>query len=246
VNKKKLLLAFFVFLILIGYAIFVIIKFVQNPTDTFLVEKGEVSLEETSVGYILRDETIVQGENYKNGIVQIKNEGEKVSKGEAIFRYYSNGEENLLTQIKELNRKIDEAMDKESTIFSKDTQTLEEQITTSLDELYHLNDLDKITEHKKEINEKITKKAEIIGEFSPSGSYLKDLISEKNKLREELDSTAEYVTSPLPGVVSYRVDVFENILTTSDFSYLNEEFLEGLNIKTGQMVAMSNESRKNS
>jgi len=152
----------------------------------------------------------------------------------------------LLTQIKELNRKIDEAMDKESTIFSKDTQTLEEQITTSLDELYHLNDLDKITEHKKEINEKITKKAEIIGEFSPSGSYLKDLISEKNKLREELDSTAEYVTSPLPGVVSYRVDGFENILTTSDFSYLNEEFLEGLNIKTGQMVAMSNESRKNS
>ena len=37
-----------------------------------MIENGELHFEEKVDGYILRDETIVQGENYKNGIVQIK------------------------------------------------------------------------------------------------------------------------------------------------------------------------------
>jgi thymidine phosphorylase len=41
------------------------------------------------------------GTHYQNGIVQIKTEGERVAKGETIFRYYSNDEENLKKQIKE-------------------------------------------------------------------------------------------------------------------------------------------------
>lgn len=40
--------------------------------------------------------------------MQIKAEGEKVAKGEAIFRYYSNKEDNLTKKIEELDTKIDE------------------------------------------------------------------------------------------------------------------------------------------
>ena len=99
-NKKKVALVLFVFIVLIAYAGYLIIRIVQNPTVTFFVEKGDLTLEESTVGYILRSETLVKGENYKNGIVKIKNEGEKVSKGEAIFRYYSNGEEAIRKQKK--------------------------------------------------------------------------------------------------------------------------------------------------
>ena len=148
-NKKKLILTLLIFIVLIGYAVSLVVRIVQNPTDTFVVEKGDISLEETLEGYILREETIVQGENYKNGIVQIKNEGEKVSKGEAIFRYYSNGEENLLKQIHELNEKIDEALNNQTTIFSKDTKTLEDQITSNLDKIYQVNNLKQIEEYKR-------------------------------------------------------------------------------------------------
>ena len=109
-NKKKVALVLFVFIVLIAYAGYLIIRIVQNPTVTFFVEKGDLTLEESTVGYILRSETLVKGENYKNGIVKIKNEGEKVSKGEAIFRYYSNGEEAIRKQIKEVNDKIDKVL----------------------------------------------------------------------------------------------------------------------------------------
>lgn len=243
-NKKKLVLAMVVLLIIMGYAISLIVRIVQNPTDVFLVEKGDVSLEETLTGYILREETLVQGENYKNGIVQIKNEGEKVSKGEAIFRYYSNGEENLLEQIKSINEKIDEAIKNQEKILPADIKTLEEDINSDLDKIYQENNLKRIEEYKKEMNEKITKKSQIVGEQSPAGSYLKELMDQKKKLTDQLNSNAEHVTAPIPGVISYRVDGFEKVLTTENFDYLNQEFLEGLDIKTGQMVAASNEAGK--
>ena len=44
-------------------------------------------------GYVIRDEVVVKGNQYKNGMEQIKSEGEKVAKNENVFRYYSKNEE---------------------------------------------------------------------------------------------------------------------------------------------------------
>lgn len=48
----------------------------------------------------------MQGENYRNGLVEIKTEGTKVSKGENVFRYYSNNESSLKAKIAELDLEI--------------------------------------------------------------------------------------------------------------------------------------------
>ena len=101
-----------------------------------------------------------------------------------------------------------------------------------------------IKENKKDINTYITKKAKIAGEKSPAGSYLKKLIDERSKYENELNSGAEYVTSPESGVVSYKVDGYENILTTANFNYLNKDFLKSLKLKVGQVIATSQESGK--
>lgn len=58
------------------------------------------------IGYIVREENVLRGENYKNGLVEIKTEGTKVSKGENIFRYYSNNEEDLKKKISDLDLEI--------------------------------------------------------------------------------------------------------------------------------------------
>lgn len=58
------------------------------------------------IGYIVREESVLSGENYKNGLVEIKAEGEKVSKGENVFRYYSNNEESLKEEIAKLDVEI--------------------------------------------------------------------------------------------------------------------------------------------
>lgn len=243
-NNKKTIILFLVSCIII-FCIYKVILFVKNPTDTFTVQQGNIYQEEKTTGYIIREETIVKGSNYKNGMEQIKTEGERVAKGEAIFRYYSSGEENLVSKIKDLDVRIDEALSKETTVFtSSDAKALEKQIENQIMQLRKENSIQNINKTKKEISNNIVKKAKIAGDYSASGSYLKKLIDERSKYENQLNSGAEYVNSPVSGAVSYKVDGYEEVLSTNDFSKINVKFLENLNLKTGQLVSDSKESAK--
>ena len=109
-------------------------------------------------------------------------------------------------------------MSNENNLFTSDIKILDNQIEDKLNELYKLNDIHKINEYKNDINTYITKKAKIAGELSPAGSYIKKLIDERSKFENELNSNSEYVTAPVSGIVSYRVDGLEDVLSTKDFS----------------------------
>lgn len=243
INKKIVLLIIVALIIL--YAIYAIFNLIKSPTKTFLIENGKLSSEQTMQGYVIREETVIKGENYKNGIEKIKAEGEKVAAGEPIFRYYTSGEEKLVKKIQELDVKIAETLEKEeSNIFGPDIKTIENQIQEKINEVYKLNDLEKIKEYKENINNYITKKAKISGELSPAGSYLKELIEQRSNYENELNSGSEYLKATKAGVVSYRVDGLEQVLTPGDFGTLSKKSLEELEIKTGQIVSTSNESGK--
>lgn len=242
-HKKKIIML--VLICIIIYIAYMVIKLVENPTDTVYVEMGQIQQEESAVGYIIRDETVLKGKNYKNGIEQIKTEGEKVAKDQEIFRYYSNNESNLVKKIQELDTKIDEAMaNKENSVLPSDTKLLQQQIDSKIYSLYGESDLTKIKESKQEINNNMTKIAKITGEKSPAGSYLKKLIDQRSKYENQLNSGSEYLTATRSGVVSYRVDGYEDILTPDDFSKYTKQFLNDLNLKTGQIIPSSSESGK--
>jgi len=247
-NQKKQTNIKFILLLLILtviiYILYAIINLVIRPVDVVLVEEGTIYSEETTIGYILRDEEVISGENYKNGLIQIKTEGEKVAKGDAVFRYYSNNEEELKKQIDELNSKLQEALEQEEMQPNSDIKILEKQIEAKIENIQNINDLKDISENKKEIENAVLKKAEIAGELSPSGSYIKNLISQKAELENRKNSGAEYVNAIKSGIVSYRVDGLEKILKLDDFSTLNWKSLEELNLKTGQIIASSNEQGK--
>ncbi len=247
-ENKKLLLIFLIILVLVIYCACKVIALIKNPTDTFTVEQGKIVQEESSVGYIIREETVVKGSNYKNGMVQIKTEGERVGKNEAIFRYYSSGEESLKKKIEDLDVKIDEAMEETMTgekgILTSDIRTLEKQIQEKVTSLMEVNNLQDIREAKKDISNNITKKAKIAGDYSPAGSYLKKLIDERSKYENQLNKGSEYLKAPISGVVSYKLDGYEEILTPSNFSNLTKDTLNKLDIKTGQVVADSQEGGK--
>ncbi len=243
-NKKyNILIAIIAFIILI-YILYSIMKLVKSPTDVFIIEYGKVSLEEPATGYLIREENVVKGNNYQNGIVQIKSEGEKVAKGEAIFRYYNNNEEEIMQQIKEIDSKIDEALGKQTGILPSDIKSLDKQIEQKIENLSSYTDIEKIKEYKNDIKTYLNKKSKIAGENSPAGSYIKQLYEERNMYESKLTQTTEYVTAPESGVVSYRVDNLENILTTTDFSKITKELLENLNVKTGQIIATNDEVGK--
>ena len=240
-HRRKIIVLLLLSIII--YICFVVIKLAIKPTDTVYVEMGQIQEEEDAEGYIIRDEVVIKGQNYKNGMEQIKTEGEKVAKGETIFRYFSKNEKNLLEKIANLDLKIDEAMSKEKP-FSADAKVLEDQIEQKINQLSGVSNLKIIQSNKQDINNNMTKKAKITGDLSPSGSYLKKLIDERKEYENQLNEGAEKLTASRSGVVSYRVDGYEEIFSTKDFGKYNKDFFENLNLKTGQIIPTSTESGK--
>ncbi len=244
IKKKKVVIAILSLLLVIFLILISFTKILKNPSDVSLVETGKIEEEESVEGYIIRSEKVIKGNNYKNGIVQIKAEGEKVAKNSPVFRYYTKGEDELIEKIEDLDIKIQEAMSNQTDIFSSDMKVLETQIEEKIDDIYTMKDIQKINEYKKDINSDITKRAKIAGELSPAGSYIKQLIEERKNYENELNNGAEYINATDSGLVSYRVDGLEEILTPEKFSSLSVSMLENLNIKTGQIIGTSNEAGK--
>ena len=241
--KKKIFI--YTMLGIIGiYILSAIYLIIKTPSDTVIVEKGIITHEASTVGYIIRNEKVVKGEKYKNRMYQIASEGERVAKNQSVFRYSGDDEQNLQKKIGDINIKIQEALEKEKTSFPLDIKNLNNKIEKELRNLTTITDIEQILETKKNIDNLISKKAKISGETSVKGTYIKKLINEKEKYEKKLEKGSETVNAPMSGIVSYKVDGLENILTTDDFSNLTIDTLEGLNLKTGKIISASEESAK--
>lgn len=245
-NKKieKKYILYVVILVIVIYIFYSMYLLLRTPTETFSIESGTVTQEESATGYIIRNEVIVKGEKYESGITPIISEGERAAKGQKIFRYTSDTENQIKEKIDALNLKIQQALENQPAFYSNDIKNLEKQIDSKISNLKDMTDLETIAEYKKELEEIITKKAKISGELSQSGSYIKELSTQKEEYEKQLENSSEYVIASEAGVVSYRVDGFENILTGDDFGKLTEESLENLGIKTGKIIASSNSQGK--
>lgn len=248
-NQKKVnVMKIIITIVFIIFFIILVINstnILKNPLDVFIVTKGSLYYEETVEGYLIRDEAVLQGESYKNGMVQILSDGERAAKGEKVFRYYSNSEENILNEIAKLDEEINELIDSTKlNILSSDIASIEKQIESTIDDMYNLNYLQKISENKNKIEAYISKKTQMTGNASPEDSYVKTLANRRNELESELDNGSEIIIAPSSGLTSYRVDGLEEILKVDDFSYLTTELLDSFELKVGATVPLSNEKGK--
>lgn len=210
-----------------------------------LLKKALFPLKKLQCGYVIRDEILLEQDNEQTEMVQIKYENEKVAKGDPVFRYYSKKEDDLIEKISNLDEQINKALEEnESILKSSDMISLEGQIKDTLNTMYNTNELRKIDEYIKKIEGYITKKAQIAGERSPTGSLVKNLIEQRASLESELNSSSEIINSQISGIVSYRVDGLEDYFKVGDFSYLNTATLDSYKLKVGAVVPQSKEKGK--
>lgn len=242
-KSKKIILIILVSLISI-YIIYAIYLLITNPVDTYVIKKGTLAQEEPGIGYIIRNEKVIKGENYENGIYSIASEGQKVGNGDSIFRYYSDSEKEITQKLNELNYKIQELLEKEeNNTPSADIKSIENQIEDKLVNTRILNNIQEINDYKDSIDSLISKKIDFIGDVT-TNSEIKQLVAQKKEYEKQLKNGAEYKKAEMSGIVSYRVDGLEEELTEENFNNLTEEYLDNLDLKTGQIVATSNECGK--
>lgn len=239
--KQTLIL--FIVAIFLFYLLTTIYTLINKPANIFIIDNGTLFLEEEAEGLIIRQEQVIKGENPDDRMLQIKTEGERVAKGEAIFRYLSEIGDSIEEKIEEIDEEIQEKIQNSNEVEPSDVIFIENQIQKELEGINKITDLQKIKEIKRDIATNIEKKIEIIGDNSKD-LEIKNLIDERNELKNELASKSEYVNAPQSGVVSYRVDGLEEKLNTEDFSYANKAFLDSIEIKTGQIIATSEQKGK--
>ena len=143
-----------------------------------------------------------------------------------------------------MDKKIAEAQKSENSPYPTDVQVLKNRIKSLEEKIYETNNIEEVENYKKEIEECTLKISTIIGDLSPAGSYIKDLINQKNAYLKKITEGAEEIKTTESGTVSYRVDNLESILTTSDFNYLNKKFLDDLDLKSGELIESSSEKGK--
>lgn len=222
-------------------------RLIKNTSEKTTVAEGSLSYEEAVEGYLIRDEVVLQGDNYKNGMVKMLSDGERAAMNQTVFRYYSNTEESILSEIAKLDVQINEAISSsEFTLGTTNTDisSLEREIELVINDMHKINNLQKINEHKNKIETYISKKADITGKLSPEGSLVKTLTQERDQFEEKLQNSVEVITAPRSGLASYRVDGLEEKLVIGDFSYLTTDLLKSLELKVGAVVPLSNEKGK--
>lgn len=205
-NFKKAIIVGAIFLIIIFYGLYQAYGLIKNPTNTVTVFQGSVQMSESTVGYIIREEIVEKGENYQNGMEEIKTEGEKVAKNGEIFRYYGDNEQTLTDKINDLNSQIQNVLANSMHVLnSNDIVTLDNKIDAKLEAVKNLRDIQDISEYKKDINTLLSKKLELISNYGEIDEELKNLIEQKKQCESELTDGGEYVTATESGIVSYRV-----------------------------------------
>lgn len=240
--KNVILLALIICLII--YIIYELVELISSPTEAVLVRKGEVSKEESTFGYIIREEEIITNQSAGENIEKLKAEGEKVSKGEAILKYYTVEKELIAQEISETEAEIQQALESQNEIFSSDIKALDAQIEDKLYSISNKNNVQELKENKTDINSYITKKAKITGDLSPAGSHIKDLILKKNELEESLLEGSQSIYASTSGIISYRIDDLENVLKTTNLESITKEMLNKLDLKPGKVISTSNQRVK--
>ena len=232
-------------IIIIVYIIWAIYLLIVHPTDVYIINQGTISQEDEAIGYIIRNEQVQKSENYTNGIYAMVSEGQRVAINEPIFRYYSNSEKEISTQISELNYKIQDLLEQENnnSNTSADIKAIESQIETKISNINTLSNYQEINEYKKNIDTLISKKIKFIGDITEN-KEIKKLVKERNELENKLKNGSEYQKAPMSGIVSYRVDGLEKTLSPDNFNIINEQYLENLDLKTNQIISASNECGK--
>ena len=230
-------------IIIISYIIYAIYLLIVHSTDTYIITQGTISQEDDGVGYIIRDEQVKKIDDYKNGIYTIASEGQRVAINEPIFRYYSDTEKQITDQITEINYKIQDLLEKDKSVTSADIKAIENQIENKVEDINTLNNYQEISEYKKNIDTLISKKINFIGDVTEN-KEIKKLIKERSELEKSFKNNSEYQKASRSGIVSYRVDGLEDVLTPNNLNNLNEDYLNKLDLKTGQIISASNECGK--
>lgn len=234
-NKgRKIRRGSFIFLVFLIVYIPSMLHWIYGKSiDTDIIRIGTLEDSYNAVGYIIRDSDMYKSP-FEGKYIPEAEEGERVPANYRIATVLKKSSIKLLEDMEKINLKIIEAQNEKNenrSFFSEDLAKLEREIGKKVSLVIKessMNSLAGVKQLERDINGIIQKKAMIIGDAGAPDAHTKLLIKEKEELQEQINTSTKDVISDAPGIVSYVVDEYEEILTPDGIDKLTPKFLDSI------------------
>ena len=209
----------------------VIYKYIPKSKTTYTVENGVIENYSEIQGYVIKSEKVLDLKN-TNTVIPSVAQDQRVAKYEIVAMYQNNNYDDYKNKINEMDNQIADAIKNLTQDYSNDVASIDEQIETETNKLKGTNSYLKMQEYKNNLNNLAYKKIMAIGNSSPNGSTVKDLIAKRNEYEQSSKKNAQNIKTPTSGIVSYKIDNLENVAssdkilnyTASDFDNIFKQY----------------------
>lgn len=218
---------FFYFVIRLGLDLF------YNEQSTYLVEVGNLNIENQYSALVLRNELIVDT-NLTGKITYFANEGEIVTKNHQIAEIYNDGttSEEAAADEREENRK---KIEFDYNSLEYDITTLKNQIIFSM----NAKKFDDIPVLKQQLIQKLDRleKLQTENKFlsNRTASYAEKTIGEGILL----EGQKQAIYAPASGILTYKTDGYEDFLTIDNLYNINYDEISSLVLNETSLVHAS-------
>lgn len=216
-NKRFKLVSVVLFLFVLVYVPSFINWIGSAKVTTDIIKIGKIYNIVQVEGYIIRDEVLLD-KSVEGRLVPLVSEGERVAKGMKIASVVNETTSQLLKELDNTEKKIAEIQSKRLNIegiYSEDISRINSNIyelAANFIPAVENNRIYDFADIRKQINKQIYKRCEIAAGFISGDNTLKQLLNYKAEIEKKLKNHNAGIFSPCPGVVSFEIDGFENIL----------------------------------
>lgn len=212
--KKKNIVVIIVAVICLVVICAIIYECVIQKSQTYTVVNGYVEKSSNVQGIVIKQEKVIDINN-NNAIIPLVEQGERIRKTESVALYKDNNYQEYISKINDLDKQIETLIKDLPQNYSNDISYIESQIELLGKQARKTTSYIKIQEYKTKIDELTSQKITILGELSPSGSKVRELIDTRKNIEENYKSSANNIKSSMAGCVTYKIDGLEGITDTS-------------------------------
>ncbi len=182
---------------------------------------------------IIRQEVLLDPSPIDGRYIPEINEGEKAAAYSKIAMVTGKESADLLRDVEEINEKIVNARMEQvekSEFFSADLAKLDVEIGNKVQQLIiacNAKSFDEMGRQRAEIRKIVEKKAEIVAGDS-TDEYINSLQKQKKSIQGKINENTKQVITSISGIVSYRIDGYEGVLTPGKIEELSLDKLESV------------------
>ncbi|MBR3281321.1 MAG: hypothetical protein IKI57_05755 [Clostridia bacterium] len=227
------------------FAVTQLVRLYNQPAGYALAKNGRITNYEQDIAYVIRDEELVDTSEYV-GERQINiYDNNRAAQGDVIAYFIQENNDEQKKEINSIDLQIQEIMKGMQLEYSQDVKNVEKSLESNLYDL--LKDKEKIHDlnnKKTAIDELLEKKVKYIASSNGKGSELNELVNKRMALEKEIAKNKVSVKASKAGLVSYRVDGYEESLKPEDFLNITVDMLKNIKSSTNQLIPITTDKIK--